>query len=124
MRGVAPNCHFVVVDNLPDNSKPELDDYIWNEIYAGMRAAIVEGNGTGKKSDPKIEGLKIYGKTGTAENPHGDNHAWYAGWCEYKNEKFSLVILLENAGSGGSVAAPIAKEIFNRLFRKNLLVNK
>ena len=123
-RGNAPNCHFVIVDNLPDNSKPELDDVIWDEIYSGMRSAIIDGNGTGRKSDPNIEGLKIYGKTGTAENPHGNNHAWYAGWCEYKNEKFSVVILLENAGSGGSVAAPIAKEIFAKISRNNLLVFK
>ena len=89
-----------------------------------MRSAIIDGNGTGRKSDPNIEGLKIYGKTGTAENPHGNNHAWYSGWCEYKNEKFSVVILLENAGSGGSVAAPIAKEIFAKISRDNFLVVK
>ena len=52
-----------------------------------MRSAIIDNNGTGKKSDPKIDELSIYGKTGTAENPHGDNHAWFTGWAEYFNEK-------------------------------------
>ena len=29
----------------------------------------------------------LYGKTGTDENPHGDNHAWIVGWADYYNEK-------------------------------------
>ena len=83
---------------------------------------MVSKNGTGRKSDPAIDGLIIYGKTGTAENPHGDNHAWFTGWAEYFDKKYSIVILLENAGSGGSVAAPIAKLVFNKIINDKVMV--
>ena len=79
-----------------------------------MRAVINHGNGTGRKAQPEINGMEIFGKTGTAENPHGENHAWFIGWAEYLDEKYSIVILLENAGSGGGVAAPLAKIIFSQ----------
>ena len=72
----------------------------------------------------RIDGLNIFGKTGTAENPHGDNHAWFTGWAEYFGKKYSIVILLENAGSGGSVAAPIAKLVFNKIINNKLIASK
>ena len=120
-KGTSPNCHFVFVDNLPVNSKPLFDEIVWQRVHAGMREAIYNNNGTGKKSDPNIDGVNVYGKTGTAENPHGDNHAWFVGWADYQNRKFSLVILLENAGSGGKVAAPLAKKIFSLLADNKIL---
>jgi Cell division protein FtsI/penicillin-binding protein 2 len=89
-KGKSPSCHFVMVDNLPRNSKPELKKEDWNQVFDGLRLAITSKKGTGRKSDPGIDGLTVYGKTGTAENPHGDNHAWFTGWAEYFGEKYSL----------------------------------
>tara|TARA_Y100001970_G_scaffold271430_1_gene366667 strand:- start:5921 stop:7618 length:1698 start_codon:yes stop_codon:yes gene_type:complete len=123
-KGKSPACHFVMVDNLPDNSKPKLKKEHWNQVFDGLRLAIISKNGTGRKSDPAIDGLKVYGKTGTAENPHGDNHAWYTGWAEYFDEKYSIVVLLENAGSGGSVAAPIAKLVFEEIIKNKIVAIK
>ena len=77
-------------------------------------------SGTGKSANPSIENLKVFGKTGTAENPHGNDHAWFIGWMEKYNKKYSVVVLHENGGSGGSIAAPIAKNIFLEL--NNLMV--
>ena len=122
-RGNSPNCHFVIVDNLPENSNPQLEEIIWKQVFEGMRSAIADKKGTGRRSDPKIDGLIIYGKTGTAENPHGDNHAWYVGWAEYLNEKYSIVVLLENAGSGGAVAAPLARKVFTEIINNNLFTS-
>ena len=120
-RGNSPNCHFVIVDNLPENSNPQLEEIIWKQ--EGMRSAIADKKGTGRKSDPKIDGLIIYGKTGTAENPHGDNHAWFVGWAEYLNEKYSIVVLLENGGSGGAVAAPLARKVFTEIINNKLFTS-
>ena len=123
-KGKSPNCHFVFVDNLPNNSKPLFDEIVWQRVHTGMRKAIYDNSGTGKKANPQIDGVNVYGKTGTAENPHGNNHAWFSGWAEYQNKKYSLVILLENAGSGGAVAAPLAKKILIELFSNKLLTHK
>ena len=122
-RGNSPNCHFVIVDNLPENSNPQLEEIIWKQVFEGMRSAIADKKGTGRRSDPKIDGLIIYGKTGTAENPHGDNHAWYVGWAEYLNEKYSIVVLLENGGSGGAVAAPLARKVFTEIINNKLFTS-
>ena len=123
-RGSSPSCHFVFVDNLPKNVNPVLKNEIWDNIHEGLRSAIISKNGTGKKADLKLEGFKLYGKTGTAENSHGNDHAWFVGWAEYRQEKHSIVVLLENAGSGGAVAAPLAKKVFSKLVNKNELVSK
>tara|TARA_Y100001970_G_C14246785_1_gene868899 strand:- start:2174 stop:3937 length:1764 start_codon:yes stop_codon:yes gene_type:complete len=120
-KGNAPSCHFVMVDNLPNNAKPKLDSRHWKQVYEGLRSAIISKKGTGRKSDPAIDGFKVYGKTGTAENPHGNNHAWFTGWAEYFDKKYSIVILLENAGSGGSIAAPIAKLVFKEIIDDELM---
>ena len=63
--------------------------------------------------------MDIYGKTGTSENPHGENHAWFIGWAEYGGAKLSIVVLLENSGSGGAVAAPVAQKVFNQIATYN-----
>ena len=61
----------------------------------------------------------MYGKTGTAENPHGETHAWYVGYANKGVDTVSVVILVENGGGGGSVASPIARKIFKKYFNKN-----
>ncbi len=66
--------------------------------------------GTGKTANHPI--AEIYGKTGSAENHQGKTtHAWYAGWAEWDKPEIAIVVFMENAGHGGSVAAPIAGQI-------------
>jgi penicillin-binding protein 2 len=65
--------------------------------------------GTARRS--KIEGIRMAGKTGTAQNPHGMDHAVFAGFAPIDNPKIAIFVLVENAGGGGAVAAPIASSI-------------
>ena len=123
-RGNAYRPHLVMVDELPVNEIPTLKDETWDRIISDMRLIITDENGTGKNAEPDIPGMLVYGKTGTAENAHGESHAWFIGWAEYADQKYSVVILLENAGSGGKVAAPIAKMIFNEIYKSDKLVYK
>ena len=55
--------------------------------------------------------IEIAGKTGTAQNPHGKDHAWFVGFAPYDNPKIALAILVENVGFGGTHAAPIAQRV-------------
>ena len=123
-RGNAYRPHLVMVDEPPVNEIPTLKDETWDRIISDMRLIITDENGTGKNAEPDIPGMLVYGKTGTAENAHGESHAWFIGWAEYADQKYSVVILLENAGSGGKVAAPIAKMIFNEIYKSDKLVYK
>ena len=60
--------------------------------------------------------ISVAGKTGTAQNPHGEAHAWFIGFAPLENPKIAICILIENGGSGGRVAAPIAREIIKNYF--------
>jgi len=74
-----------------------------------MMLQVVE-SGTG--SNARIRNVKVAGKTGTAENASGKNHAWFVGYAPYDDPKVSVVVLLEEEGSsGGSSAAPIARDL-------------
>ena len=109
----------LVKSNINKLYQPEADLKSWEIIQNAMREVVVGSKGTGKLSDPKIPGLIIYGKTGTAENPHGDPHAWYITYGEKNGEMISIVVLIENGGSGGTYATPISKNIYNFYFNSN-----
>lgn len=65
----------------------------------------------------RIPWLKVAGKTGTAQNPHGENHSWYTAYAPADHPEIALAIIVENAGHGSEVAAPIARDFFKEYFR-------
>jgi len=75
----------------------------------------------GKKGTAKacwFPDLKVAGKTGTAENPHGDDHAWFIGFTPFDKPEIAFCVLVENGGSGGAIAAPIARNIIKNYYRR------
>lgn len=81
-------------------------------VHRAMRAVITSG--TGRRAD--IDGLTVCGKTGTAQNPGGDDHAWFVCFAPQKNAEIAIAVLVENAGYGSAEALPIATEILVRHF--------
>ena len=71
-------------------------------------------NGTGKRT--KFENMKVAAKTGTAENPHGDDHAWVVAYAPADNPEIAIAVIVENGGGGGTVSVPVAREIFKYYF--------
>lgn len=76
-----------------------------------MQAVVDEGTG----SKLKNEYYTAAGKTGSAEFNGNklDSHAWFTGFAPVENPKISVTIIVENIGSGGEYAVPIAKRIFD-----------
>lgn len=72
-----------------------------------MVQAVAGGTGRGAR----IPGIKVAGKTGSAENPHGQTHAWFIGFAPADNPQVAVAVVVENGGAGGTVAAPIAAKI-------------
>ncbi len=63
--------------------------------------------------------VPVYGKTGTAENPLGEPHAWFVAFTDAQDPDrpdVALAVLLEHGGSGGDVAAPVARRILETYF--------
>ena len=123
-RGNTFKPHLVRSDVLIENKDSLIPDEDWDRIIFDMGQVVSHQNGTGKNADPLINGVDVYGKTGTAENPHGEDHAWFIGWMSFLDNNYSIVVLLENAGSGGAVAAPIAKTVFNNIISLNNMAFK
>lgn len=116
--GVAGTLH------LNADIQPELDSlHVKRKTIKFLKKAmytVVNGDkGTGENA--KIPGIgKVYGKTGTAENPQGEPHSWFTGFIELENDrKMSLCIIIENGGKGSLVAAPIARQIFELFAEKD-----
>jgi penicillin-binding protein 2 len=76
-------------------------------IKDGMIGVVLRGTGT----LAKVPGITVAGKTGTAQNPHGKDHAWFIAFAPVENPKIAMAVLVENAGFGGSISAPIAREL-------------
>lgn len=60
--------------------------------------------------------ITIAGKTGTAQNPPNPDHAWFVGYAPAENPEIVIAVIVENAGHGGSVAAPIVGELVRFYF--------
>jgi penicillin-binding protein 2 len=84
----------------------------WKVIREGMRRVVEEPGGTGTLA--RIPGITSAGKTGTAQNPHGPDHAWYVGFAPFDAPRIAIAVLVENAGFGGTAAAPIAGKCMER----------
>lgn len=92
-----------------------VEPWVLDLLREGMRRVVQEPGGTGGMA--RIWGIQSAGKTGTAENPHGDDHAWYVGFAPFENPKIAVAVMIENAGFGGSKAAPIAGAIMRTYLR-------
>ncbi len=79
-----------------------------------MMAAVLE-YGTGREAQPSC---KAAGKTGTVQNSAGEDlpdHAWFAGFAPLKAPRYVVVVFCEKGISGGETAAPIFREIVDKI---------
>lgn len=109
-----------VVRGYIDDKTEDLVQFTYKEINTGVSQfaldIVKEGmflvvNGHGTATHIRLPDISICGKTGTAQNPHGKDHAWFVGFAPYENPKIAIAVLVENVGFGGTHAAPIAKKV-------------
>lgn len=75
-----------------------------------MRAVVTEGTGSAVRTDA----YTVAAKTGSAEFETGrETHAWFTGFAPAESPKLVVTVLVEEGGSGGKVAAPIARQLFD-----------
>jgi len=87
---------------------PETIELVKSALFDTVNAE----DGTGQRA--RLEGRKIYGKTGTAQWKPGKYLAWFSGWAGDSGEgeqRYAITVVVENGQSGGKVAAPLARMI-------------
>jgi len=82
-------------------------------VKEGMRKAVEDERGTAIRA--RSEGLRIAGKTGTAQTSTRKTHAWFVGFSPIDRAEVSLVVFLEYGGKGGNKPCTIASAIFAKL---------
>ena len=81
-------------------------------VARAMRHAV--RTGTAKKAD--LPGLDVCGKTGTAQNPHGEDHAWFVCFAPERDPRIAIAVVVENAGFGSTAALPVAAGLLRQWF--------
>jgi len=82
-------------------------------VVEGMEMAVRSGTAY-KAYYPEIS---ICGKTGTSQNPHGEDHSVFFAFAPKENPKIAIAVYVENAGWGGDVAAPMASLMLEKYLR-------
>ncbi len=84
-----------------------IDTAAFTVVQDGMEAAVWSPFG-GTARAAQIPGIKVCGKTGTAQNPHGRDHSIFMAFAPRENPQIAISVYVENAGFGATWAAPIA----------------
>jgi penicillin-binding protein 2 len=102
------------------NGQVDLSPVVWAFLRQSMSGVVNDPMGTGAAA--RLPGLEIGGKTGTAQtianssSAKGQDHAWFASFAPVNDPQVVVVVFVEGGGHGGSVAAPIARQIFQAIF--------
>ena len=102
--------------------KVEIDERWFDVIRQGMFDVVNTPGGTA--AAVKLPDVVVCGKTGTAQNPHGKDHSWFICFAPIENPQIAMCVMVENAGFGGTVAAPIAREILDLYFHPDKEIPK
>lgn len=81
-----------------------IETQYFDPIIRGMTDAVLKGTATAAKQSE----FSIAGKTGTAQNPHGEDHSIFICFAPVQNPKIAMCVIVENGGFGGVIAAPLA----------------
>jgi len=81
-------------------------------VRQAMRNVVNERKGTAYWS--RLEDIIVAGKTGTAQNPHGDDHSLFVGFAPFEDPEIVIFTVIENAGHGSTHAAPVTMKLIKR----------
>lgn len=107
-------------DNTTSYTSPERNRIDWvnrrdlDHVKKGMRRVVTEGSG---RFYSNLSGIEVAGKTGTAQNPHGENHGWYIAYAPADDPQIAVAVLMENAGFGSISAAPVASLLIEQYLK-------
>ncbi|MBQ7632403.1 MAG: penicillin-binding protein 2 [Paludibacteraceae bacterium] len=87
-----------------------IDTKHFAEVKEGMHRVMKYGTGRWYP----IDSIECAGKTGTAQNPHGKDHAIFIGFAPVENPQIAVAVVVENAGFGATWACPVGSLLFEQ----------
>lgn len=113
--GTLPKPRVVLTgDAVEPAEKVDISEETLATIRSMLLDVVGEPTGTGRRA--RVEGVAVGGKTGTAQNSHGEDHAWFVAMAPALDPEIVVVVVAENAGQGGEIAAPIAQKVLETYF--------
>ena len=110
--------------NIPQRFKKKIEVDIalkhFQNVVDGMEQVVL--NGTARRAF--INDISVCGKTGTAQNPHGEDHSIFFAFAPKENPQIALAVYIENGGGGGTYAAPIASLMIEKYIRRSIHPNR
>ncbi len=97
-----------------------IDRKYFDVVIDGMEEVTQSGTAT----LARIDSIPVCGKTGTVQNPHGENHSVFIAFAPKDNPKIAIAVFVENSGYGGTWAAPIAGLMIEKYLRGKISKNK
>jgi penicillin-binding protein 2 len=86
-------------------------------VREAMKNVVNTQKGTAYWS--RLDSIIVAGKTGTAQNPHGEDHSLFVGFAPFEDPEIVVYTVIENAGHGSSHAAPVTTKLIKRYLTKN-----
>jgi len=112
-RGYYYHPHFIKDidgDTIPskylEKNYTKVDQIHFPDVIEGMYDVVNSPGGTARRA--RLDSIIVCGKTGTAQNPHGEDHSIFIAFAPKDDPKIAIAVYVENAGFGGTWAAPIA----------------
>lgn len=112
VRSVASGASAQAYDSL--RQVVPVSPYNLEAVRSAMASVVSDPNGTGGQA--RLDSIAVAGKTGTAQNPHGKDHALFICFAPAEAPRIAVAVLVENAGHGSSAAAPIARKVLEAFF--------
>ncbi|MFM8927611.1 MAG: peptidoglycan D,D-transpeptidase FtsI family protein [Rhodoluna sp.] len=110
---------------LSEGKAEEMSRSMTTSTAESLKGMMVNAVSSGVSSNARIPGVKVAGKTGTAENGPGDPYTlWFTGFAPADNPQVAVVVVVEDGGGlgqsgrGNTLAAPIAKKIMQAVLQK------
>jgi penicillin-binding protein A len=123
--GIEPSPYLVAQVRDPDGNviserHPDAHGEVMRAPTAGMMKQFMStAVAIGFGQEAGLAGLDVAGKTGTAETGGSDTaHAWFIGFAPVSAPQIALAVIVENGGSGGITAGPVAAQIFKSVLGK------
>jgi len=102
---------------IPENFRTvrsvRIEEQYFDPVIKGMEAAVRQGTGL----SAYIPDIPICGKTGTSQNPHGEDHSVFFAFAPKDDPKIAIAVYVENGGFGATFASPIASLMIEKYLR-------